>query len=332
MGVDEMVQGSGEIFTDPDADKMREFFRRKSRMLQRKLTSVREAVSKFIQDGDYIAVGGFGGNRAPHAVLHEILRQGRKNLGVAGHTTTHDFQILAAGECFDRCDAAYIVGLEARGLSINARRYMQSGRVKVCEWTNYSLSVRLRAAASGVSFLPIRNMMGTDTFKYSGAKTMTCPFTGTQYALVPALYPDVGLIHVHEADIYGNCRIRGVLRSDNDLARASKKLIVTCERIIPNEEIRRDPNMTVIPYWCVDAVCEVPFASYPCNMYGEYFSDEDHLKEWLKVEADPEEFKRFLHKNIYSCRDHFDYIEKNGGMHKMLALRNKEWLLSGAQE
>jgi len=136
MGVEEMVQGSGEIFTDPDADKMREFFRRKSRMLQRKLTSVREAVSKFIQDGDYIAVGGFGGNRAPHAVLHEILRQGRKNLGVAGHTTTHDFQILAAGECFDRCDAAYIVGLEARGLSINARRYMQSGRVKVCEWTN----------------------------------------------------------------------------------------------------------------------------------------------------------------------------------------------------
>jgi len=194
------------------------------------------------------------------------------------------------------------------------------------------LSVRLRAAASGVSFLPIRNMMGTDTFKYSGAKTMTCPFTGTQYALVPALYPDVGLIHVHEADIYGNCRIRGVLRSDNDLARASKKLIVTCERIIPNEEIRRDPNMTVIPYWCVDAVCEVPFASYPCNMYGEYFSDEDHLKEWLKVEADPDEFKRFLHKNIYSCRDHFDYIEKNGGMHKMLALREKEWLLSGAPE
>lgn len=327
-----LAQGIGEIFTDPDADKAREFFRKKSRKLQSKVMTVKEAVDKYVKDGDYVSVGGFGVNRIPASVLHEIVRQGRKNLGLAGHTATHDFQILASGHCFNRVDVAYIIGLEARGLSPNARKYMESGKVKMTEWTNYTLSVRYKAACAGVSFHPIRNMMGTDTFKYSGAKQTTCPFTGTNYLLVPALFSDVGLIHVHEADIYGNCRTKGILMSDYDISRSSKKLIVTCERIIPTEEIRRDPTSTFIPYWCVDAVCEVPFGSYPGNMYGEYFSDEEHLKEWLKVEENPEEFKKFLDRNIYSCKDHYDYIERNGGMHKMLKLRKKEWLLLGARD
>jgi len=330
--VDVIAQGVGRIFTDPDADKAREFFRQKSRKLESKLTTVKEAVERLVKDGDYVSIGGFGVNRIPAAVLHEIVRQGKKNLGLAGHTATHDFQILSAGKCFSRCDIAYIVGLEARGLSPNARKYMESGEVEVCEWTNYTLSVRFKAACAGVSFHPIRNMMGTDTFKYSGAKMVTCPFTGTKYALVPALFSDVGLLHVHEADIYGNCRTKGILMSDYDLARSSKKVIVTCERLIPTDEIRRDPTSTFIPYWCVDAIIEQPFGSYPGNMYAEYFSDEDHLREWLKVENDPEEFKKFLDKNIYSCKDHYEYIEKNGGMHKMLKLRQKEWLMIGARD
>jgi glutaconate CoA-transferase subunit A len=173
--------------------------------------------------------------------------------------------------------------------------------------------------------------MGTDTFKFSGAKIIQCPFTGTKYVAMPAIYPDVSAIHVHEADIYGNCRVRGITVSDFDVARASKRLIITCERLIPNDEIRRDPSYTVIPYWLVDAVCEVPFGSYPGNMLGEYFSDEEHLREWMKVEQDPDEFKKFLDKNIYSCKDHFEYIEKNGGLHKLQMLRQKEWMFIGAR-
>ncbi len=114
--MDVIDQGIGEIFTDPDADKARAFFRKKSRKLESKLMSVKEAVEKFVHDGDYLILGGFGANRIPAAVAHEILRQGRKNMGFAGHTSTHDFQILCAGEVFNSCDAAYIVGLEARGL------------------------------------------------------------------------------------------------------------------------------------------------------------------------------------------------------------------------
>ena len=325
-------QGIGKIFTDPDADKARAFFHTKNRKLESKVMSVKEAVEKFVHDGDYLTLGGFGANRVPIAVAHEIVRQGRKNMGFAGHTSTHDFQILCAGEVFNKCDVAYIVGLEARGLSPNARRYMESGKVEVSEWTNYSLSVRFKAAAAGVSFYPSRNIMGTDTFKYSGAKIIECPFTGTKYAVMPALYPDVSAIHVHESDIYGNCRARGITVSDFDVARASKHLIITCERLISNDEIRRDPSYTVIPYWCVDAVCQVPYGSYPGNMYAEYFSDEEHIREWMKVEEDPVEFKKFLEKNIYSCKDHFEYIEKNGGIHKLLKLRDKEFMFVKARD
>lgn len=330
--MESIEQGIGKIFTDPDPDKARAFFRTKSRKLESKVMSVKEAVEKFVHDGDYLTLGGFGANRVPIAVAHEIVRQGRKNMGFAGHTSTHDFQILCAGEVFNKLDVAYIVGLEARGLSPNARRYMESGKVEVSEWTNYSLSVRFKAAAAGVSYYPARNIMGTDTFKYSGAKTIQCPFTGTKYVALPALYPDVSALHVHESDIYGNCRARGITVSDFDVARASKHLIITCERLISNDEIRRDPSYTVIPYWCVDAVCEVPYGSYPGNMYAEYFSDEEHLREWMKTEEDPVEFKKFIEKNIYSCKNHFEYIEKNGGIDKMLKLRDKEFMFVKARD
>ena len=145
-----LEEGKGRLFTDPDPDKAREFFRNKSRKLENKLMPLKTAIEKFVHDGEYLAIGGFGANRTPIAACHEILRQGRKHMGFAGHTSTHDFQILCAGEVFDKCDIAYIIGLEARGLSNCARKYMQSGKVEICEWTNYALAARLRAAAAGV--------------------------------------------------------------------------------------------------------------------------------------------------------------------------------------
>ena len=316
--------GIGKLFTDPDPDNARAFFRQKSREMKSKVMPVKDAVEKFIHDGDYLATGGFGANRIPTAVCHELLRQGRKNMGFAGHTTTHDFQILCAGKVFDKLDASYVVGLEARGLSPNARKYIESGEVQVTEWSNYGLAARFRAAAMGVAFLPIRTTLGTETYKYGAGKTIKCPFTGVPYMAVPALYPDVVAIHVHAADIYGNCQIRGITVADLDLARAAKRLIITTERIISSDDIRKEPIRTAIPYYLVDAVCEVPYGSYPGNMAYEYFSDEDHLREWMTVEKDPDAFKKFLEKNIYNCTSHFDYLRVNGGMEKMMELRQKE--------
>jgi glutaconate CoA-transferase subunit A len=322
-----IAEGEGPLFMDPDADKAREYFRTKNRAMVHKVMTVSEAVGKYIHDGDYLAIGGFGANRIPTAVCHEIVRERMKNLAFAGHTSTHDFQILAAGEVFNRCDIAYIIGLEARGLSPAARRYMESGKVEICEWTNYAMACRLKAASMGVSFVPARNILGTDTFKHSAAKVAECPFTGEKYALYPALWPDVSAIHVHESDIYGNCRIKGISVADLELARASKRLIITTERLVPNEQIRSNPTATSIPYYLVDAVCEVPYGSYPGNMPYEYFSDEDHLRLWLRVERDPVLFKDFLDRYIFRTRDFNQYLELCGGINRINQLRAVENLI-----
>lgn len=325
--VTELLEPSGRLFMDPDVDRAREHFRRKPRGLVPKVTTVRQAVADLIHDGDYIAVGGFGGDRIPTAVLHEIVRQGRKNLGLSGHTATHDCQILAAGKCFDRCDVAYVVGLEARGLSRAARNVFESGEVEVTEWSNASLAWRYKAAAMGVPFLPARTLLGTDTWARSAARAITCPYTGIRLAALPALYPDVGIIHVHRADVYGNCQIDGILVSDADMARASRRLIITAERLVPHDEIRREPSRTVIPYYLVDAVIEVPYGSYPANMPYEYFSDEAHLREWLQAEENPRTYRAFLDKHIYGLTEFSEYLELNGGLEKMRHLRHLELLI-----
>jgi glutaconate CoA-transferase subunit A len=325
--------GDGPLFSDPSANRARTFFAQKARSLTDKVSTVADAVRRLVQDGDYLAIGGFGADRLPVAVAHEIVRQGKQNLTVAGHTATHDFQILCAGnltgrgKTIARCDVAYVVGLEARGLSPHARRVMESGDVVCTEWSNYALAVRFKAAAMGLPFLPARSMLGTDTFRKSAAREIACPFTGEKLIALPALYPDSAAIHVHEADRYGNCRIRGTTVADADLARAAKRLIVTCERLIPNDEIRHDPSRTVIPFYCVDAVCEVPFGSYPGNMPYEYFSDEKHLREWLEAEMDMERYRTFLDRYLFGVTDFAEYLQRCGGLSRLQSLRQEEFLL-----
>lgn len=318
------IDSQGELFTSPDVDAARKFFAQKSRAMTDKCMSVSDAVSQFIHDGDYLASGGFGGVRIATAVLHEILRQRRTRLGLSGHTATHDFQILAAGKCFDRCDIAYVVGLERRGLSPNARRYLESGAVRMTEWSNATLGWRYKAAAMGVPFLPARSVLGTDVFQYSAAKEIICPFTGQKMLAVPALFPDVGIIHVHRADRHGNAQVDGISIADYDMARACKRLILTTERIVSTDEIRTNPCLTFIPYWLVDAVCEVRYGSYPGNMPYEYYSDEEHLTEWLEAEKDGTELQKFLDKYIYGIQDFQEYLGLNGGEARMRTLCEME--------
>ena len=329
-GDDRWLSGSGPLFASPDAEQARQAFRAKPKRMVDKVMSVRDAVARFVKDGDYLASGGFGGDRIATALLHEIVRQRRQNLGFAGHTATHDFQILCAGngtgrgQLLAKCDVAYIIGLEARGLSPHARRIVESGQIELCEWSNYALAVRFQAAAMGVPFLPLRSMAGTDTFRHSAARRIICPFTGVPLVAVPALWPDVAVIHVHEADCFGNCRIRGTSVADWQIARAAKKLIVSCERLIDNNEIRRDPTATAIPFYCVDAVCEVPFGSYPGNMPYEYFSDEQHIREWLEVEEDPARHLEFLDRLLFGVNDFAEYVYRCGGKSRLPELREQE--------
>jgi glutaconate CoA-transferase, subunit A len=316
-------RGQGEIFTEIDPDVMRERFHKKPRGLFPKVSTVHDVVQKYIPDGAYLAVGGFGGIRIPTAILHEIVRQKRKNLGFSGHTATHDCQIMCAGECFDRCDIAYVIGLELRGLSPNSRKYFESGKVKTTEWTNAALAWRYRAAAMGISFIPTRVMLGTDTGKYSAGIEVACPFTGKKYYALPALYPDVAIIHVHRCDMYGNCQIDGHSISDIELSMAAEHVIITTEQIIPNEIIRQNPDRTIIQGYDVDAVVEVPFGSFPAEMPYLYYSDEKHLYEWMEAEKDPEVFRQFLNKYIFKTKDFNEYLQLCGGIKRMTELRRE---------
>jgi len=330
VNTEQWRSGGGPLFMSPDCEAARAAFHNKPKRLEDKVTTVADAVARFVCDGDYFASGGFGGDRISTAVLHEIVRQRKQNLSLAGHTATHDFQILCAGnmtgrgQLLKRVDIAYIIGLEARGLSPQGRRVAESGEVEFCEWSNYTLALRFQAAAMGVPFLPSRSLLGTDTFRHSAARRIACPFTGQPIAVVPALWPDVAVIHVHEADRYGNCRIRGTSVADLDVARAAKKLIITCERLISNDEIRRDPTATSIPYFCVDAVCEVRYGSFPGNMPYEYYSDEEHLRQWLNAEKDFDGYRAFLDKYLFGVRDFAEYIELCGGERRLEQLRQQE--------
>lgn len=330
MKINDIEKGRGQLFTDPHPDLAREFFRnekRKAKSKKDKVIPLKAAIEQFVHDGDYLAIGGFGANRTPIAACHEIVRQRKKHLGFLGHTSTHDMQILSAGEVYEKIDISYGVGLEARGLSRCSRAYLESGKVTVTEWTNYALTARLRAASMGIPYIPARNMIGTDTFTYSAAIHANCPFTGLDLALLPALYPDVSVIHVHESDIYGNARFKGIAVSDIDLAFASKRLIITTERLIPNHEITREPTLTQIPFYLVDAVCEVPYGAYPGGMCYEYFSDEEHLKKWFAAEKDEKTFREFMGRQIYGCHDHNAYLNLNGGLDRVRELRVEEYLI-----
>jgi len=315
-----------ELFGFTSPDELREINLKKSRKMVSKLTDLKSAIQKFVKDGDYLGIGGFGMDRISACALHEIVRQKKKNLTLAGHTATHDGQILCAGGCIDKVDAAYVVGIELLGLSPNYRRIFQEGKVKVTEWTNATLAWRFKAAAMGLSFLPVRSMLGTETMKHSRAIEYKCPFTGEIYALVPACSPDVAIIHVPRADQFGNCQIDGITVSDSDLARASKTIIITAEEIISTDQIRSEPERTIIPYYCVDAVVHVPYGSYPCNMPGKYYFDLEHLKEWSEAEKDLQSFEKFLNKYIYGVKDWNEYLEVCGGQKRLEELRKIELL------
>jgi acyl CoA:acetate/3-ketoacid CoA transferase alpha subunit len=307
----ELESGIGELFQPPDPDSFREWVhKRKNTKMVPKVMSEQEAIARFVKDGDYIGTELYGTVRGPMSLIRELVRQGRKHLRVAGQGI-HEIDLLLAADMVDALDITYI-GWEVYGISHILRRAVESGRVKTTEWSNAAISWRFKAASMGVPFIPVRSMLGTDTLKYSAAKVVEDPWTGKPICLLPALYLDVGFIHVHQADEFGNCRIEGISGFAFELARASKTLIVSTEEIVPTEEIRRYPERTIIPYYLVDAVVLAKYGSHPGEMCYRYWRDEEHLLQFYKDSADPEKTRAYLDKWVYGCQNHDDYVQKVG--------------------
>ncbi len=310
--MDVLATGQGELIQPPDMDAFRQWNREhKSKALVDKVMTEQDAISKFLKDGDYLGVELYGTVRAPMSLVREVIRQGYRELKCAGQGVMES-DLLAAANAVKQLDWTYI-GFEVYGLSNNARRTVEGGYVeKIVEWSNAALSWRFKAAAMGVPFLPTRVMLGTDTFDYSAAKVAECPFTGQKVCLLPALVVDVGLIHVHRADRFGNAQIDGISGFAGEMARASKRLIISAEEIVDDDLIRQSPDRTIIPYFLTDAVIEAPFGSHPGEMSFCYERDEEHIRKYVKDSRDEGKVKEYLEKWIHGVKNHADYLELVG--------------------
>ncbi|MBI2553393.1 MAG: CoA transferase subunit A [Candidatus Rokubacteria bacterium] len=317
-----LYEGVGEFrFTDPDA--VRAWMRdHKRREFVDKTLSEAEAVRRLVADGDYISFDFSSFTRGPLALVREIIRQGRRDLWYCAKFTLMESTLLAAAGACARIDVGFM------GLGDTLNRAVEEGKIKVTEWTNGTLTLRHLAGAMGVPFLPTRALLGTDTLKYSGAKVIKDPFGGKPVALVPAVTPDVGLIHVHQADVYGNARCFGPGVSPLETAAASRKVIVSTDEIIDHDDIRKDPGKTTIPYYMVDAVVYAPFGAYPGGLPGVYEMDFEHFAEYTTLERQ-DQLKSYLDKYIYSVASHLEMLEKRVGLARLNDLRRRATIKEG---
>ncbi len=317
--------GRGE-FRPPDPDGFREYVRaNKERRLVNKVISEKDAVSRYVSDGDYLAYDQNVAIRGPASLFREIVRQRKKDLWVAAKFTWSDVSLLAAGGCVSKVD----VGWLETGPVLN--KGLQSGQIKFIEWSNGALAYRLLAGALGVPFLPMRYLGGTDTFTQSGAKMLDDPFTGQRLCAVPALNPDIGIIHVHQCDVHGNARVFGAGVAPLEIAMASRKVIISTEEIIDPESIRRQPQRTTIPYYFVDAVVVAPFGSYPGSTPGLYGGDLEHWLEFAGAQAQGRT-DEYLDKWVHSVSSHEEMLDKRVGAKKLMQLRQAETVKEGYYE
>ncbi len=274
-----------------------------------KLTTLEEAARR-VRDGDHIAIGGCLFSRTPLALLREILRHGRKGLSLSRSLMCYEAEWFMAAGAVETAVTSWLgIGLPW-GLSRILREQVEGGKVRFEEWSHLALGLRYRAGAMGVPFLPTLTMLGSDLMGVGGAKIMPCPFTGETLCLVPALFPDVAVLHVHRADRFGNCQIDGYPHMDADIARAATTVLVTAEEIIPEEEVRRRPDKTVIPALVVDAVVEVPYGAFPHECYGLYEADFGHFDAYATAisTTGTGAVREYLDRYVYGPPTFRDYL------------------------
>jgi acyl CoA:acetate/3-ketoacid CoA transferase alpha subunit len=304
-------------------DDFREWVRvHKSREPVEKLVTEHEAVSRCVADGDYVAYDFSSLTRGPQALVREIIRQHKRNLWICAEFTLHDSSLLVGAGCADRIDVGFL------GYGNYIGRAVVEGRVQVFEWTNGALAFRMLAGARGIPFMPMRNLLGTDTFLQSGAKVVEDPFGGDAVCLVPALNPDVFLVHVHQADVYGNARIFGTNLFALEGAMASKKVIVSAEEIIEPLEFRKEPAKTTIPYFLVSAVVHHPFGAYPGGVPGRYELDIEHVQQLNGIETE-EHMQAYLDTCVYSVRNHAEFLGQRVGWKRLTDMARRASIKEG---
>lgn len=279
-----------------------------------KIVSLEEAVRTYCVDGCSFSFGGLGA-RDPFAVAFEIIRQKKRNLININASAMDAVCMLIGAGCIKKIETAYTwIGMFGSGQ--NYRRAVEYGipnPIEIDEYSNFASSLRFLAGSMNIPFMPTRSLLGSDIIKFnSNIKIIDDPYTGTPIALVPAANPDVAFIHVQYADISGNGQIWGLTMNDLELCRASKHVVLTCEQLIDINDIRRIPNMTSIPSYCVDAVVEVPFCSHPLCVSGFYDCDLPFRHDFIEMNKTQVGFEKWIQEWVIETENWSGYLKKVG--------------------
>ena len=317
-----LASGAADYLT-VDPDGYRAYVRdHKQRALVPKLMTAAGAVSRFVADGDYFVFDCNYFQRGPATLIREVIRQQKRDLWLCGKFSYVDVGLLVGAGCVSKIDCGFFWP----GATID--KAVAGGRVRVYEYSNVVMTLRLQAGAMGLPFLPVRSFGGTDGFEHSGAKLVEDPFTGKPITIVPALNPDVAIIHAQQADQYGNARVFGTGIAHEESALASKKVIVSAEEIIDTDEIRRDPGRTSIPYYAVDAVVHAPFGAWPGNCGGYYGSDTPGVIETFAAIA-RDTVPAYVEKYITPFADDAAMFAQLIGDDRLQKLRENETIHDG---
>jgi glutaconate CoA-transferase, subunit A len=294
--------------------ELRRRTKERDRSLREKVMSLDEAAA-LVPDGASVGIGGSTLSRTPMAMIWALIRAGRKDLFCVRSITSCEGELLFASGTSRHILTSWFSQGIVWGVSRIMRLHTEEGRARFEEWSHMAVGLRFRAGAMGVPFLPMRSMMGSDIMvQLPDAKLIDCPFTGEKLVLVPALNPEIALIHVQRCDAYGNAQIDGLPFMDIDLAMAANRVILTTEHIVSNDKIRRAPDRTKIPFMAVDAVVQAPFGSAPHECYGLYEPLFRHLDAYAaQIRRDPEEGVRaYLDRYFYGPKSWTEYLNLLG--------------------
>jgi glutaconate CoA-transferase, subunit A len=287
----------------------------RDRGLREKVMTLEEA-ARLVHDGEHVAIGGCTLSRTPMAMIWALIRAQKKGLTVSRSITSTEGDLLLASGAADHVITSWFSQGIVWGISKVMRHYVENKLARFDEWSHMSIGLRYRAGAMGIPFMPSRSMLGSDVGRRLGdeIRSMTCPFSGDELALLPALNPDLALIHVQRCDAFGNAQLDGLQFMDIDIAMAAKRVILTTERIISNDQIRRLPDLTRIPFFAVEAVVEAPLGCAPHECYGAYepfFSALDDYAARVSKDA-VAGCRQYLEEFYYGPKSWSQYLSKIG--------------------
>lgn len=294
-----------------------------------KLMTIEEAVKRFIKNGSQIAIGGFTVTRNPMALAYEIVRQKIRDIHIVCHSHGQALDLLIGAGCVKRVEIAYGGNGRYAPTCIRFKRAIQNGEIEFEDYSNYQMSLRFLAGALGMPFVPTKSGLGTDIVNLEGFSKetrrekkvapkklviMDNPFNDEidKVVLLPALTPDVAIIHAQYAGDDGTIRIKGLTFADIEQAQAADVVIVTCEQILPRSFIRLDPDQNSLPSFMIDAIIKVPYSAHPTACFGFYDYDPKHLNLYKRMAQDEDLYKEYLNEWVYGVSSHVEYLEKIG--------------------